>query len=137
MRSSNNRMNVRLLAQSGHSWRAFSTSRASPGGRERLSERDLYRPAQLGGESVSQAHSLQQASQRHSLCRVGTAAILFRGSSRWFQTIAQTDLKISARSCAPRLLASNETATSVGAPEVAPTVAEIQVTSGTFLMVGE
>jgi hypothetical protein len=63
---------------------------------------------------------------------VGTAAILFRGSSRWFQTIAQTDLKISARSCAPRLLASNETATFVGAPEVAPTVAEIQVTSGTF-----
>jgi pimeloyl-ACP methyl ester carboxylesterase len=53
-----------------------------PGGRERLSGRDLYRPAQLGRESVSQAHSLQQASQRRALRGVGAAAILFRGSSR-------------------------------------------------------
>ena len=44
-------------------------------------EVDLRMPTELGGEGLSQAHSLQQASQRHSLRRVGTAAILFRGNS--------------------------------------------------------
>ena len=45
---------------------------------------------------------LQQASQRHSLRRVGAAAILLRGSSRGLQTTAQTNLKTSARAlCVP------------------------------------
>ena len=52
-----------------------------PGGRERLSGRNLYRAAQLGRESVSQAHLLQQASQRRTLRGVGAAEIVFRGRS--------------------------------------------------------
>ena len=67
--------------------------RRHPGGRERISGRDLHRPAQLGGESLSQAHSLQQASQRRALRGMGAAAILFRGSSHGLQTLAQIELK--------------------------------------------
>jgi len=60
---------------------------------------EIYtRPAQLGRESVSQAHLLQQASQRRALRGVGAAAILFRGRSCGFAIPTQIDLKWKPRS---------------------------------------
>src|SRR5580693_4321808 len=62
--------------------------RCCPDRRERLSRRTLSRPAKLGGAGVSQTDSLQQARQRRTLCRLGTAEALFRRGPRGFQTTA-------------------------------------------------
>ena len=50
--------------------------RPDPDGRQRLSGRDLHRPAELDGAGVSEAHPLQQAGPGRPLRRVGTAADL-------------------------------------------------------------
>ena len=56
--------------------------RCCPGRSERLSRRDLYGAAELGGAGLSQAHPLQQARQRRSLRCVGaTRAVNIRTQS--------------------------------------------------------
>ena len=69
-----------LLGNTQLAARASSTSRdvTHPGRRERLSGRDLYRPAELGGEGVSQAHPLQQASTKAATSRPGNSRNAFR-----------------------------------------------------------
>ena len=49
-------------------------TRHDSGRRQRLSRRDLRRPAELGGASVSQTDPLQPPPQRRPLCRLGAAA---------------------------------------------------------------
>jgi hypothetical protein len=64
-------------------------------------------------ESVSQAHPLQQASQRRALRGVGAAAVLFRGSSHRLEILAQFDLK-TARALVARAESRASAATLLG-----------------------
>ena len=62
-----------------------------PGGRERLSRRDLCRPAELDRESLSQADPLQPARQGRPLRGVGAAGALRRGDARGVQSLRYVD----------------------------------------------
>ena len=55
---------------------------------ERVSRRELSGSAKLDGASVRQAYLLQQGRQRRALCGLGTAATVFRRSSRGLQIAA-------------------------------------------------
>ena len=71
--------------------------RQHPGGRERLPGRALPGAAELGGEGVSQARSLQQSCQGRSFCRLGTAEGLHGRTARGFQVPAQLAEEAVAR----------------------------------------
>ena len=63
--------------------------RQYPGGGERLPGRALLTAAELGGEGVSQARSLQQSRQGRSFCRLGTAEDLYGRTARGIQITAR------------------------------------------------
>jgi pimeloyl-ACP methyl ester carboxylesterase len=65
--------------------------RPNPGSRERLPGRDLCSSAQLGREGFSQAHLLQQASQRRPLRGLGAAGVLCVRRSCSVQVTAHID----------------------------------------------
>ena len=47
----------------------------------------LYDPAELGGKSLPQAHSLQQARQRRALCRLGTTELFCQEVRTGFRSL--------------------------------------------------
>jgi hypothetical protein len=69
----------------------FAPKRPNPGSRERLPGGDLCSSAQLGGEGFSQAHLLQQASQRRPLRGLGAAGVLCVRRSCSVQVTAHID----------------------------------------------
>ena len=71
--------------------------RLGPGGRERLSRRELPGAAQLDTAGVSQPHLRQRGRQRWALRGLGTAATLFRRGPRGPQTAAQMAAKSTER----------------------------------------
>ena len=68
---------------------AFFAPKGVPSRRgERLSRRDLYSPAELDGESLSQPHLLQPACQRRPLRGLGAAGGLHRRAPRGVPIVA-------------------------------------------------